>query len=106
MELETGDTADYRTMTEGIELEVLDADEKRLAMLFSAGMKLRRCCVECTPASWTVLDRTSPNRLLNPLPLLKNLPKLPSPLRDPPLRPGVPLRAGGGLSRRQESSAL
>ena len=34
MELETGDTADYRTMTEGIELEVLDADEKRLTMLF------------------------------------------------------------------------
>ena len=34
MELETGDTADYRTMAEGIELEVLDADEKRLAMLF------------------------------------------------------------------------
>ena len=34
MELETGDTADYRTMTEGIELEVLDANEKRLAMLF------------------------------------------------------------------------
>ena len=34
MELETGDAADYRTMTEGIELEVLDADEKRLAMLF------------------------------------------------------------------------
>ena len=33
MELETGDTADYRTMTEGIELEVLDADEKRLAVL-------------------------------------------------------------------------
>ena len=34
MELETGDTADYRTILEGIELEVLDADEKRLAMLF------------------------------------------------------------------------
>ncbi|MGN9097597.1 LPD11 domain-containing protein [Flintibacter porci] len=34
MEIQTGDTADYRTMTEGIELEVLDADEKRLAMLF------------------------------------------------------------------------
>ena len=33
-ELETGETADYRTMPEGIELEVLDADEKRLAMLF------------------------------------------------------------------------
>lgn len=33
MELETGETADYRTMPEGIELEVLDADEKRLAML-------------------------------------------------------------------------
>ena len=34
MELETGETADYRTMPEGIELEVLDTDEKRLAMLF------------------------------------------------------------------------
>ena len=34
MELETGETADYRTMPEDIELEVLDADEKRLAMLF------------------------------------------------------------------------
>ena len=34
MELETGDTADYRTIPEGIELEVLDADETRLAMLF------------------------------------------------------------------------
>ena len=33
MELETGDTADYRTTSEGVELEVLDADEKRLAML-------------------------------------------------------------------------
>ena len=34
MELETGDTADYRTTSEGIELEVLDAEEKRLAMLY------------------------------------------------------------------------
>ena len=34
MELETGDTADYRTTSKGIELEVLDADEKRLAMLY------------------------------------------------------------------------
>ena len=34
MELETGDTADYRTTSEGVELEVLDADEKRLAMLY------------------------------------------------------------------------
>ena len=34
MELETGDTADYWTTPEGIELEVLDAEEKRLAMLF------------------------------------------------------------------------
>ena len=33
MELETGDTTDYRTTPEGIELEVLDAEEKRLAML-------------------------------------------------------------------------
>ena len=34
MELETGDTADYRTTSEGIELEVLDAEEKRLAVLY------------------------------------------------------------------------
>ena len=34
MELDTGDTADYRTTSEGIELEVLDADEKRPAMLY------------------------------------------------------------------------
>ena len=34
MELDTGDTADYRTTSEGVELEVLDAEEKRLAMLF------------------------------------------------------------------------
>ena len=34
MELETGETADYRTTPDGIELEVLDAEEKRLAMLF------------------------------------------------------------------------
>ena len=54
MELETGDTADYRTMPEGIELEVLDADEKRLAMLFSAGTRLRLCCAGCMPVSWTV----------------------------------------------------
>ena len=33
MELETGETGDYRTTPEGIELEVLDAEEKRLAML-------------------------------------------------------------------------
>ena len=34
MELETGDTADYRTTPEGIELEILDVDEKRLAMRY------------------------------------------------------------------------
>ena len=33
MELETGETGDYRTTPNGIELEVLDAEEKRLAML-------------------------------------------------------------------------
>src|SRR5699024_9923005 len=32
-ELETGDPADYRTTPNGIELEVLDAEEKRLAVL-------------------------------------------------------------------------
>ena len=34
MELETGDIADYRTTPEGIELEILDVDEKRLAMRY------------------------------------------------------------------------
>ena len=34
MELDTGDTADYRTTSEGVKLEVLDAEEKRLAMLY------------------------------------------------------------------------
>ena len=42
MELETGDTADYRTMTEGIELEVLDANEKRLAMDIYAKVKYNK----------------------------------------------------------------
>ena len=32
--LETGDIADYRTTAQGIELEVMDAEEKRLAMLY------------------------------------------------------------------------
>ena len=34
MNLETGDIADYRTTAQGIELEVMDAEEKRLAMLY------------------------------------------------------------------------
>ena len=34
LNLETGDTADYRTTTQGMELEVMDAEEKRLAMLY------------------------------------------------------------------------
>ena len=34
LNLETGDIADYRTTAQGIELEVLDAEEKRLAMLY------------------------------------------------------------------------
>ena len=34
LDLETGDIADYRTTAQGIELEVLDAEEKRLAMLY------------------------------------------------------------------------
>ena len=45
MELETGDTADYRTIPEGIELEVLDADEKRLAMLFFRCLLYTSRCV-------------------------------------------------------------
>ena len=32
--LETGDIADYRTTTQGMELEVMDAEEKRLAVLY------------------------------------------------------------------------
>ena len=34
LNLETGDIADYRTTAQGMELEVLDAEEKRLAMLY------------------------------------------------------------------------
>ena len=34
LNLETGDIADYRTTTQGMELEVMDAEEKRLAMLY------------------------------------------------------------------------
>ena len=34
LDLETGDIADYRTTAQGMELEVMDAEEKRLAMLY------------------------------------------------------------------------
>ena len=34
LNLETGDIADYRTTAQGIELEVMDAEEKRLAVLY------------------------------------------------------------------------
>ena len=34
LNLETGDIVDYRTTAQGIELEVMDAEEKRLAMLY------------------------------------------------------------------------
>ena len=34
LNLETGDIADYRTTTQGMELEVMDAEEKRLAVLY------------------------------------------------------------------------
>ena len=34
LNLENGDIADYRTTTQGMELEVMDAEEKRLAMLY------------------------------------------------------------------------
>mgnify|MGYP000099156984 CR=1 FL=1 len=34
LDLETGDIADYRTTTQGMELEVMDAEEKRLAVLY------------------------------------------------------------------------
>ena len=34
LDLETGDIADYRATAQGIELEVMDAEEKRLAMLY------------------------------------------------------------------------
>ena len=40
--------------------------EQSILMPISAGMRLRLCCVGCMPVSWTVLDRNSPNRLLNP----------------------------------------
>ena len=34
LDLETGDIADYRTTEQGIDLEVMDTEEKRLAMLY------------------------------------------------------------------------
>ena len=34
LNLETGDIADYRTTAQGMELEVMDAEEKRLAVLY------------------------------------------------------------------------
>ena len=34
LDLENGDIADYRTTTQGMELEVMDAEEKRLAVLY------------------------------------------------------------------------
>ena len=34
IKLKTGDIADYRTMAEGIEIEILDSDEKKLGLTF------------------------------------------------------------------------
>ena len=87
MELETGDTADYRTMTEGIELEVLDADEKRLAMLFFRWDEVAPLLRGMYARQLDGFGQDQPEPAVEALPLLKNLPKLPSPLRDPPLRP-------------------
>ena len=94
MELETGDTADYRTTSEGIELEVLDADEKRLAMLFFRWDEVAPLLRGYMPVSWTALGGSRPNRLLPLIPLSKNLLNPPSPLRNLPPRPrrSIPIR--------------
>ena len=39
LNLETGDIADYRTTAQGMELEVMDAEEKRLAEVYVAYRK-------------------------------------------------------------------
>ena len=52
MELET-DTADYRTTPEGIELEILDADEKRLpCAIFGDEVALSLQRAVCPSAGW------------------------------------------------------
>ena len=81
MELETGDTADYRTIPEGIELEVLDADEKRLAMLFFRWDEVAPLLRGLYARQLDALCRSRMNRIWKPLPPWKNLPKPPSPLK-------------------------
>ena len=83
MELETGDTADYRTIPEGIELEVLDADEKRLAMLFFRWDEVAPLLRGLYARQLDALCRSRMNRIWKPLPPWKNLPKPPSPLKKP-----------------------
>ncbi len=51
-----------------------------------AGMRSRRCCAGCMPASWTASYGSRMNRIWKLLPLWKNLPKPPSPLKNLPLR--------------------
>ena len=66
LNLETGDTADYRTTAQGMELEVLDAEEKRLAVLYFRWDEVAPLLRGCMPVSWMALDRNAPNRLPNP----------------------------------------
>ena len=68
LDLETGDIADYRTTAQGIELKSWMQRKSVWLCCIFAGMRLRLCCAGCMPASWTVLDRNAPNRLLKPRP--------------------------------------
>ena len=68
LNLETGDIADYRTTAQGMELEVLDAEEKRLAVLYFRWDEVAPLLRGMYPVSWMALDRSSQNQLPNPRP--------------------------------------
>ena len=62
-------------MTEGIELEVLDADEKRLAMLFFHWDEVAPLLRGLYARQLDGFGQEQPNQRLRLLPPLKNLPK-------------------------------
>ncbi|QJU17932.1 hypothetical protein HLY09_00010 [Enterocloster bolteae] len=58
--MENGDIADYRTTTQGMELEVMDAEESVWLCCISAGMRLRLCCADVCPSAGWLWTRTAP----------------------------------------------
>ena len=87
MELDTGDTADYRTTSEGVELEVLDAEEKRLAMLYFRWDEVAPLLRGLYARQLDGFGQEQAEPYMEALLPWKNLPKLPSPSRNPPPRP-------------------